>query len=294
MKNQRNTKTNSIFSFSRKINPARKLHSSMTVEAALCLSLFIFASVVLMMPLLMIHQQRNISRALEQNARLLSKLHYIEYVQSTSSENSYSDTDKDKIQLSEELLHSGETVLSAFLLEQQLSKPLLEHLDLLTETEIDIESIQYVANYDFRLPFSVLSLSSLPQQVISSRRAWIGAEGNRWMDQNETLSDDDPVVFYSTRESNVYHSSLSCSYISHDILTASGSQMSSITPKYGGHFHPCLGCRPSKNTKTVYYTAGGRSYHATVNCKTLSSYIQEMPLSKAKALGKHACVRCGH
>lgn len=269
-----------VFSLSR-----TSCRSSMTIEAALCLSLFIFASVVLMIPLLMIHQQRNISRALESNARLISKLNYIEYVNTKSSH--------EKNELAADLLHDGEAALSSFILQQKLSMPLVEQLDLLSNTEIDVNHVKYVANYNVRLPFSVLGMSSVPQQVISSRRSWIGAKGNRWMDNNGNLSEKETIVYYSTRESNVYHSTLSCSYISHDILTASGAEMASITPKYGGRFHPCLGCRPSKNSKTVYYTAGGRSYHAMINCKTLSSYIQEMPLSKAKALGKHPCIRCG-
>lgn len=258
--------------------------SSLTIEAALALTLVILASVVLMTPMLILNHQRNASRQLEANARLLAKEKYVEYYQ----------TEKENLTLDPDRMGHGETALAAAVLAQQIAQPGMKSIDLFSDSKITRETITYVANYDAVLPFSVLGLKSLRQQVVASRRAWIGAKGNRWSDTGSDTAEDDPTVYISVRDdANAYHTTASCSYLSHDIKSARGEDMRTMKNSFGSRYSPCASCRPGLSSDTVYYTLTARSYHATPVCKTISSHIESMPKSTAVAYGRHPCVRCG-
>ena len=141
--------------------------SSLTVEAALALTLVILASVVLMVPMLILNHQRNAALEMHENARQMAKQKYVEYYRAKDG----------SLTLDQDLLNSGETVLTALGLGHQISQPGMQNIDLLSDSEITKETVRYIANYDAVLPFSVLGLDHLSQQVVVSRRAWIGACG---------------------------------------------------------------------------------------------------------------------
>ena len=257
--------------------------SSLTVEAALALTLVILASVVLMVPMLILNHQRNAALEMHENARQMAKQKYVEYYRAKDG----------SLTLDQDLLNSGETVLTALGLGHQISQPGMQNIDLLSDSEITKETVRYIANYDAVLPFSVLGLDHLSQQVVVSRRAWIGAKGNRWMENNGGETEDDPVVYVSTRDTDVYHTTRACSYLTHDILEARGEDMRTLRNKFGGKYSPCATCRPNLSMSTVYYTLAARSYHTTPSCRTISSNVQEIKKSEAESYGKHGCVRCG-
>lgn len=258
--------------------------SSLTVEAALALTLVILASTVLMTPMLILNHQRNASQQLEANARLLAKEKYVEYYQ----------TEKGNLTLDPDRLGRGEAALAAAALGQQIAQPGMKGIDLFTASKITQDTITYIANYDAVLPFSVLGVKSLRQQVVASRRAWIGAPGNRWADAGSDTSEDDPTVYISVRDdASAYHTTISCSYLSHDIQSARGEDMLTMKNSFGSRYRPCASCRPGLSSETVYYTLTARSYHTKPNCNTISSHIESLPKSTAVAYGRHPCVRCG-
>ncbi len=276
---------------SRAFEYKKKLHcllstpcrSSFTVEAALALTLVILACVVLMVPMLILNHQRNALLQMDANAKRMAKQKYVEY---------YLDK-TDRLTLDPDRLGQGEAALNALALGHQIAQPGMEHIDLLRDSEISQEAIRYVANYDAVLPFSVLGLQHLSQQVVASRRAWIGADGNRWSDGPGEGTVDDPIVYVSTRDTDVFHTTRACSYLTHDILEARGEDMRTLRNKFGGKYSPCATCRPNLSMETVYYTLAARSYHTTPSCRTISSNVQDMKRSEAESYGKHACVRCG-
>ncbi|ETP72224.1 hypothetical protein UYO_1825 [Lachnospiraceae bacterium JC7] len=258
--------------------------SSYTVEASLALTLVIFASVIFITPMLILNHQRNASVILEDNARMVAQEKYIEYYKTRDG----------TIKLDTDILNGIETTVSALSLASQIEQPGMKNIDMLSDSEVTDKKIKYVANYEAILPFSVFGLDHLSQQVVASRRAWIGEKGNRWMEDNGNTDDKkDITVYVSTKDSDVYHTTMGCTYITHDIKETSGAAIRDLRTKFGGRFSPCASCRPNTRLSVVYYTSGARSYHSTPTCKTLSSYIQPMKKSEAEAAGKHACVRCG-
>lgn len=258
--------------------------SSYTVEASLALTLVIFACIILFTPMLILNHQRNASIILEKNARLVAQEKYIEYYK----------TKDGTIKLDKDALSEIETSVTALALASQIEAPGMRHIDMLSESEVTDKNIKYVANYEAVLPFSIFGINCIPQQIVASRRAWIGEKGNRWMEDNgNTQNKEDQIVYVSTRDSSVYHTTMECSYITHEILESSGAEIRNLRTKFGGRFSPCASCRPSSYLAKVYYTSGARSYHSTKTCKTLSSYIQPIKKSEAEAAGKHGCIRCG-
>ena len=267
--------------------------ASFTVEAALALSLMIFASVALMVPMIVLNQQINASIILEDSARTVSKLKYIEYYAGKKQKES-NEGKKDGIEL-KELAGDAEVLISAAALTNRVTQAGMKNVDLLSESDIDSTKIHYVLNYEAEIPFSILGLGPMHQQVVAYRRAWIGADGNRWMENNggQKEDDGDEIVYISLRDTKVYHTTLDCSYMSHDILQTTGAAIQEMRTQYGGRFSPCAVCMPSKNLEKVYYTSGARSYHSTAGCRTMSSYIQQTTKKEALASGKHGCIRCG-
>ncbi len=257
--------------------------SSYTIEASLALTIVIFACVILITPMLILNHQRNASIIMEENARMVAQEKYVEYYK----------TKDGTIKLDNDILSTAETTMSALSLASKIEEPGMKHIDMLSDSQVDSTNIRYVANYEAVLPFSFFNVNSISQQIVASRRAWIGANGNRWMTANvNTSSSDDPTVYVSTKDSDVYHTTMECTYITHDIHSVSGAEIKNLHTKFGGRFAPCASCRPNSRMEKVYYTSGARSYHSTPTCKTISSYIQPMKKSEAEAAGKHLCVRC--
>lgn len=260
---------------------------SFTIEAALALSLFIMAGTVLIVPTLILHRHQKISLAMEQHVERLAKYKYLEKSQNLS----------DKIGLNPDLIGDLELVMSNAALRDKLCMPGMQHVDLYSDTKLNEENIQFVLNYDAIMPFSILGIHSLPQQVTASRRAWIGAPGYRWGDPVSEGSPEDPLVYvgHDQDPGNVYHTTLSCSYFSHEVTEIpSGSRGSSPDKiKFQGRtLTACAICRPSLNA-AIYCTANGSSFHSDPDCRSMESIPQSMPLSKARAQGRHPCVRCG-
>ncbi len=266
------------------MKPQKQYRASLTIEAALSLTLFIFAAVVLMTPILMLNQQQNASVLMERNARTLAKYRYLEYYGQKSG----------TINLDAEALQTAEEALSIAALLPELKQDGMKNLDLLTESELTEEKISFVLNYDAALPFSILGLRSLPQQVVASRRPWIGAPGNRWSSENQGETEEDPLVYISVqRESSVYHLDPGCSYISHEFHSGSAAAVSQSQNKFGRKYKICQSCYPSPSAATVYYTEAGKCYHSSPHCRALQSYIQATTRSQAEANKQHACIRCG-
>ncbi len=262
----------------------KQYRASLTIEAALSLSLFILAVVVLMTPMLILNQQQNASWLMEKNARTLAKYRYLEYYAQKSG----------TVNLDTEMLQTAEEALSIAAMLPELSQPGMTHPDLLTESELSEDNIRFVLNYDAAMPFSFLGLRSLPQQVVASRRPWTGAPGNRWDNEGSGEDEDDPLVYTSVqRESSVFHLDPGCSYISHEFHSGSAASVSQQENKFGRKYKVCQSCYPSPSSPTVYYTEAGKCYHSSPSCRALQSYIQATHRSQALANGQHACIRCG-
>ena len=257
--------------------------SSFTIEATLALSMVIFAAVALLTPVLILHQQQEAQRHMEVMAERLAIGKYAER---------YLEKKVSGLNISEDALTGIETGASVLKLSSEIKQDGMSSLDLLSGSQITETDVLFTAKYQAKVPFNFFRLSGFPQELVAYRRAWIGADGNRWPDEAEE-SEEDPTVYVSIKNTEVYHTTLDCSYLSHIFEKTSGKDIQTKKPPYGGRYMPCAICLPSSNLPVVYYTTGSRSYHTTPLCRTMSSYIQSTTKSRAISEGKHACIRCG-
>lgn len=259
----------------------RAYQASFTIEGAIALSIFIFACTVMMIPMLVFDQHRYISAVLEDQSRTLSKYKYVSYWMEESGAEG----------LDKELVGSLETGLSSILLASKLKRPGIKRLDVLSDSEVDEEMVRYTVNYETTLPFRVFGLDSVSQQVVSSRRAWIGSDGQRWENGSGDEGDESDPIVYIGITSVRYHTTPLCSYLSHNIYTASGAEIADMRTQSGSRYSPCAACKPNMDMALVYYTDNGRAYHSKADCSSMNTYIQARKLSEVVYMG--ACSRCG-
>lgn len=254
----------------------RSENASLTMEAALSMTLFLLCGFLLMTPLLILSRNLRGSVLMEEKLRKLSILKYGERFPSLLRPDSLSPLLLD--------LPEDEELLSSFS-DQGMKEAVLR-----TESEGDM--IRCSLRYDAALPFPFLLRRSIPQELIAGRRAFVGADPARWKKTagNEA---EESLVYISVLRPDVYHLSRDCSYISNAFLSCPARQIDGRPARYGGRFSPCRSCRPSPDSPLVYYTEAGRRYHSSPDCPAMQSYVSTTTLERAIAAGRHPCIRCG-
>ena len=156
------------------------LEASLTLEASLSLTVFIFAVIILAMPMEMLDTQRKIQTVLETTARELSQYAYIFYRRTEGEE--LRDTDGTDSLVTAELFAEG--AVRAFLevkIREAAGPGRISGLDLSgTEITKNGEEINLRAKYRLMLPFRVFVLDSVPAASVSFKRGWIGSEGTQF------------------------------------------------------------------------------------------------------------------
>lgn len=140
--------------------------------------------------------------------------------------------------------------------------------------------------YVYKLPFSVLGLGSLTQEVVASRRAWVGAKGSFNAAAEEAAAEDDEWV-YVGKNSTRYHLSPDCHYLSNNYSSA-------IVDSNGraAGLKPCDRCGTGAAAgQTVYVTPSGNRYHTSPDCSAMRSYPERVRKSAVEHLG--CCSYCG-
>ncbi len=267
-----------------------KQPASVSVEAALALSIFIFAIVCMMIPFRMMERQRQVQAALESVNERLCQYAYLEYMLSSGEEIPREDGDwKQDLLLG--IANGAAGIGAGMMAEDMFSQEGMDfHTFLKSSFLKDGETIAFRMDYRMRLPFSVLNLDSLPFTSESTRRAWIGREGLNFEDDNGSEDEEDPIVYvgkYSTR----YHRSRECHYLSNRMQSVDYDAVSKIRNKSGGRYYPCAVCGSGASSgSTVYIMESGSRYHTTSSCSAIIAYVQAVRLSEVEHLG--GCSYC--
>lgn len=101
---------------------------------------------------------------------------------------------------------------------------------------------------------------------------------------------DDTV--YITKNGSVCHKSKECTYLTRCIKNVRYGEIADIRNISGGRYKACERCVNKKfvNTDIVYITDYGDRYHSKKECNTLKRYIQEVKLSEVR--NKRMCKKC--
>lgn len=264
--------------------------ASLTLEAAMCLTLFIFASTCLILPMKIMNTERRIQAALEGVGEDLSQYAYLKDMLERNHGGGPAKAD-DPAQGITKYLVSGmaqgyaETQVLPHIDTKTLQNMQMVHSQVLK----DGETIDLVLDYEIRLPFPILGLLPLQRTSRCRRRAWIGKDGKNYEEGGDGKEHTDEIV-YIGKNSTRYHRSRSCHYLANKMSGVSLEHVGTMRNHNGGKYYPCSVC--GKNAGgTVYITANGKSYHATQNCSAIVAYARAVRLSEVEHLG--ACSYCG-
>lgn len=252
------------------------LKGSMSIEAALGFSIFLFACVCMIMPMKIMDRQRQIQAHLENAGEFLSQYAYL------------GDGQKN-------------TILSgaAFLGEQQIKGRIeqkgMENVSFGKSRILDDgETIRLVMSYEMKLPFSVLGLKSIPMESRSIRRAWIGrngplGEGTSGLPENS--QDHFREAVFVGKNSTRYHKTQECHYLSNNLTAVPYEKLDTCRNNGGRRYHACRICAGAAGPgSTVYIMPEGESYHSQWNCSATIAYVKEVSIEEAEHLGK--CSYC--
>lgn len=262
---------------------------AVTLEAALALSLFIFASVCLLLPMKVMNTERQIQAALEMCGEDLSKYAYLGQALEQNKLFAVAGAGDFAKGFCKYLAAGiGEGYVQA-VVENHVETSQLQNVSCRnSEIFTDDEFVDLVMDYEIRLPFPVLGIPALQRTARCRRRAWIGIAGKNY-DGEGGEEEDDPIV-YVGKGSTRYHLSSSCHYLSNKLTVVSKTKVDAERNQDGRRYRPCAVCG-SQSSGNVYIMPSGESYHTDPDCRAIIAYAQAVHLSEAEHLG--ACSYCG-
>ena len=260
--------------------------ASLTIEAALAFPLFLFAAALLLLPFRVLEVNRKMQDICEQVCEDVCQ-----YAYSASRDAEELDPEKNP---RDQAIYTGISAgLGAYAAEKARKEAddsrigVINFMD--SSCMTDGETVKVSLTYYYKLPFSVLGLGTLHQNVISSRRAWIGKKRTKTAASGENGQE---TMVYVGKNSTRYHLTATCHYLSNDLTAVLLSEIDTLRNKSGGKYHPCATCaRETGGVLQVYVMPNGSSYHTEENCRSIISYVKQVPLSEVESLG--VCSYCG-
>lgn len=265
--------------------------AALTLEAAMCLTLFIFAAVCLMLPMKIMNTERKVQAALEELGEDFSQYAYIK--ESLEKGQLFNVTGAGDFAkgFCRYLVAGAAQGYAQVQVMSHADTSAMEHVTMLRSRILeDEETIDLILDYEIRLPFPVLGLPALERTARCTRRAWIGREGKDYDGTGGSQEGNPDEIVYVGKNSTRYHRSRSCHYLANRMTGVSRDEVSGLRNAYGSKYNPCAVCGQLSGD-TVFITSGGRSYHTTQVCSAIVAYVRAVRLSEVEHLGP--CSYCG-
>ena len=253
------------------------LKSSLTLEAAIALTTFLFCMVMLTGILQVMLVQMHLMVPLEQTAAQLARAAYVYQAEESSGSGALgyvvtaaraASVMKGKVNgdyLKDSGVVGGVSGLSFW--QSQLSG--------------GSGVMDLVVSYQVRLPFQLFVLPYISVRQCRRVHSWTGYD-------RKTEGQQEQMVFV-TPSGTVYHCSVTCTYLKLHIRSVSASAVDSLRNESGGKYYPCERCGGGRGT--VYITVYGDRYHGSLTCSGLKRGVEKIPISQVG--NKKACSRCG-
>lgn len=282
-----------------------RVPASLTIEAALCLPLFVFLALALAEPMLWLDRQRKVQTAVEAAAEQASIALYLRtlYEISEEEENTGEDGDTDDAAgvgtstgtdgTQSAWLLRGISAAGAGLFVREKAGKYAEDLTVRYASFFDSDGmVRFGVSYPEKVPFFEGSGGKVTMHAGARRRPWTGNDGKLRVSRAgaEGNSVDSDTVYVGANMGR-YHRYRDCHYISNEYRTLSAADIKNERNQEGRRYRSCRRCvREDHLPAELYVTAGGECYHADKNCSAMASYVREVPLSEVEWLG--ACSYC--
>lgn len=260
--------------------------ASMTIEASLVLSLLIFASVSLILPMKILNTERKVQAGLEAVGESYSQYAYLQDVISKGDASSMEGADG----YAKVFCHYlGAGVAEGFAQAQAMKHAdtgAIRHATMVrSEIMEDGACFDLVLDYSIQMPFPVLGLGEIRRTARCRRRAWIGSDGKEGDGSPEAGEENDQIV-YVGKDGTRYHCDRNCHYLANQLTAVSYEQAADSRNNSGGKYHACAVCGAKAGPgSTVYILPEGSSYHSTRICTAILAYVRSAKLSEVEHLG---------
>ena len=264
-----------------------KVKGSMTVEAALGFTLFLFFMVLMAAPLSVMDTRRQVQAGLEAEGERIAQYAYAA---------------ADFAEIGEPGLLSGlsRSGLLSGLSREAVCRTVENRVKTAEGTgrAVDFsaaksriledgETIDLIVDYAIRLPFPVFFLDEIPQQARCIRRAWTGKDGLGA--EGSGRGDEENEIVYMGKDGSRYHRSRTCHYLYNDLRAVSAAEVKDLRSQSGNRYRPCAVCGGLGGT-VAYVMPSGESYHFRKDCSSIAAYVRAVPLKSVEHLG--ACSYC--
>ena len=149
----------------------------------------------------------------------------------------------------------------------------------------DGDWIEIRVSYRIRLPISFGNLMEIPVTQICRRRAWTGNLAE------DGGSGEEEELVYVTENGTVYHCSMECTHLNLSIREVAFGSVDGRRNEAGGRYRPCERCAKYSDTPAiVWITQEGNRYHTDRECGGLKRNVQTKRKSEVTL---PPCRRCG-
>lgn len=269
----------------------RRITASLTLEATMVLSLFIFAVVCMILPMKIMNTDRKIQAALESVGEDFSRYAYLKDILDKGEAFNIPGAGDFAKAFCGHLAAGAAEGYAQVMVIQHLDTDAVKHVRMLRSSILeDGEMFDLIFDYEIRMPFPVLGMKAIERTAHCRRRAWIGKPGKDGGSGSGESDREDETV-YVGKNSTRYHRSRTCHYLANNLTSVLYDVVSELRNDSGGKYYACRVCGSGAGTgSTVYIMPSGGSYHSTKNCTAIIAYVRAVRLSEVEHLG--ACSYC--
>ncbi|MDO5564211.1 MAG: hypothetical protein Q4F88_03175 [Eubacteriales bacterium] len=286
-------KINSYIPFLYIFNKEKKLKASLSIEASIAMSIFVISVCILFGPFIIIKSNIQILRDMNFLSKTIS---YAKALEQTISKNP---SVKERIGIINNDTLDNIINFTNFdiALSESLKDTIIVALPYNTKVYDDETNIiKYDMGILYKLPFSSFLNVNQSQELISERRAFVGADGARWKSKDK-ISTSSEIVFISNYASK-YHTSKECYYLTKELKSTNSNEIKDIRNETGSTYSECTLCKQKMGIEekedisnyVLYYTKYGIRYHFLNNCSRVLAYIKEVYKAEVEDLG--LCSAC--
>ena len=259
---------------------------SMTAEAAMCLTLFLFMTVILMIPMKVMNTERKLQAALEAVGEDMAQYAYLGDKADCGMEEAAANAGQAGtylLQAARYFAGKGAKAYAAEKIREKADTAAIVEISAARSSILeDGITIDLIIEYEIRLPFPIFRMDTLKRQLRCCRRAWIGKSGN---EEDENGTEGQGKMVYIGKGSSKYHESRTCHYLFNDISGVDFARIESMRNRLGRKYRPCSICGKKIREGTVYIMPSGESYHSDKGCRAITAYVQSVPMESVESLG---------
>lgn len=249
---------------------SHQLPGSITVEAVICLPLFLYAALALIWLLEIRTIQTTIRCGLHAAAKQMAETPYLPV-----------------LALSGKLEHDMVSIIGEERLERSVLVGGVQGLDCGKSYSVPGSGIYELhVQFKVKLPFPYFSSNGLQCEESMRIKGWNGYVKDGF---SESFYEE---IVYVTEHGLVYHLDAACTYLDLSVRNVPMTGVEKLRNKSGGKYDRCPLCvNKNKSYEMVYVTDYGYRYHAEQTCSGIKRTVSAVPMSEVK--GKVACSKCG-